>query len=219
MCDAPYSAHAVARPGPARRRECTGPAGASRTCPRPSPTTRTLHKFTSHHTHSPGHRRSARHTSRRRSMPAGEERRAGRRRVAWPHRHGPTALSLSLPGRKIVGPPPPGRAEYGAGRRTLRMARPRRSSACARCARRRSPPRISENRGLWPQGPGYAASPPSWPPWRRAAQEEEGLRPGTWSGRRHRPVECKARLYFVGLGNSGASKATYFLSAWLKRAF
>ena len=119
MCDAPYSAHAVARPGPARRRECTGPAGASRTCPRPSPTTRTLHKFTSHHTHSPGHRRSARHTSRRRSMPAGEERRAGRRRVAWPHRHGPTALSLSLPGRKIVGPPPPGRAEYGAGRRKL----------------------------------------------------------------------------------------------------
>ena len=96
LCDAPYSAHAVARPGPARRRECTGPAGASRTCPRPSPTTRTLHKFTSHHTHSPGHRRSARHTSRRRSMPAGEERRAGRRRVAWPHRHGPTTLSLSL---------------------------------------------------------------------------------------------------------------------------
>ena len=29
-------------------------------------------------------------------MPAGEERRAGRRRVAWPHRHGPTTLSLSL---------------------------------------------------------------------------------------------------------------------------
>ena len=79
--------------------------------------------------------------------------RAGRRRVAWPHRHGPTALSLSLPGRKIVGPPPPGRAEYGACRRTLRMARPRRSSACARCARRRSPPRISENRGLGRRGP------------------------------------------------------------------
>ena len=63
------------------------------------------------------------------------------------------SLSLSLPGRKIVGPPPPGRAEYGACRRTLRMARPRRSSACARCARRRSPPRISENRGLGRRGP------------------------------------------------------------------